>query len=739
MPDSPLFLALSGKSRLARLRAKRHAEDDRSVGLERAQILAAARDKHADLPRIESQAAFLHDLCTQITPLVEPEDVILGRIPESVPDAAQEALIREQPEFFEEPGLPGHLDSMGIYVPEWPWLLERGLGGISDYAKERLNASGLGPDQRAFLLAVTEAMSSVSCLFRRYADEARRQAADETVPERRIELEAASTRCERVAWEAPQSFADALQLIQLVHMTLSCLVGARDITPGRMDQYLLSLYEADLESGAIGKEDATALLAQFFLRLSQMSGHGTDFDDRVRRTPCKYTHLYVTVGGVDSDGRSSVNELSFIIADAIRLLQYREPTLLVRWHRDQDPAFSAKIAAMVCDQLPVTIYNDPVVIDALVAQGVPRDVAHGYAHSACHNSLVPGHEAGSGPGAFHNVPRLLLLAMGAGSDAASGQQAGAGTPEPEQIASFEQFWDAFVEQVRLELANTRTRNERIWANQWAESCPLLHSALMKRCLDRGQPAWQAAEISHLNHYLMGVATTVDSLIAIERIVFGLGELSLSEFADVLRDDWRGREALRERIRKRLPRYGQGEDEAERLTSRLGRMWVEEVEAAAKGMERLALWPGFYSHLSHMRVGAQTPATPDGRRAGESLSENLAPSQGTPGCTPLSILHSMACLPLDRTPSGAAILSLSKGDLAGEDGADRLLSMIETYFGMGGLHLHVNAVDSETLRSAMRTPEQYPDLMVRVAGFSGYFTQLIPDVQLDVIRRHDRAG
>ena len=165
------------------------------------------------------------------------------------------------------------------------------------------------------------------------------------------------------------------------------------------------------------------------------------------------------------------------------------------------------------------------------------------------------------------------------------------------------------------------------------------------------------------------------------------------------------------------------------------MWVEEVEAASEGMARMVMWPGFYSHLAHVRQGATTMATPDGRMAGDALSENLAPSSGSTGCSPTSILKTMSHMPFDHTPSGAAILTLPQNAFSGSEGTGRLLSLMETYFSMGGLHLHVNALDVETLMDAMQAPDQYQDLMVRVAGFSAYFVYLTRETQLDVVRRH----
>jgi len=602
-----------------------------------------------------------------------------------------------------------------------------GIGGIAAEASRHLGALNQGNEGgREFLTAAIQALEAVSLLIRRYADETRRRGLHEI-----------ADRCDRVAWDPPASFVDALQLMQIVHMALSCLVGGRDVTPGRADQYLFRLYENDIANGKLTREDAVTLLAMFFLRLSQMAGSATDFDDNVRRSPCMYTHLYVTVGGVDRLGNPAVNELSYVIADAIRLLSYKEPTLLVRYCVGMERRFAARVAALVRDRMPVTIYNDDVVIPALVSQGVPLEDARGYAHSACHNVLVPGREAGSGPGGFHNVPKLLLLAMNGGRDAASGQQVGATTAGPDEIASFEQFWGAFEAQVRFLLADVRRHWERRWQEMYADSAPLLQSCLMTYSFEQRKPCWQAAPISHFNHYLMGLGTTVDSLTAVRQLVFEEKAMGLKDLLAILSADWSGHEALRQRIRTQLPRYGQESDEAHELASRLGQMWVAEVESASRGMNRCQMWPSFYSHISHVRRGRDTPATPDGRKAGDSLSENVAPSYGTEGCSPTSILRAMSVLPFDRAPSGAASLALSASDVEGEAGAERLVALIESYFRMGGLHLQINVLDAGLLEEAMASPEQYSHLVVRVTGYSAYFTRLSRDVQEDMVRRYRR--
>ena len=730
------------ESRLERLRAKRLAEDDRLVCMERARILQATRCKYGHLSRTMRQAAILRDLCEGITPVVEPEDIVVGRVPEVVPTAEEERLVAEHPELFTQPGLRGWLDSMSIYVPEWGRLLSLGLGGIATEARQRLttleSGSGDSERRREFLPAAIQAVEAVSTLARRYADEARHRASSERHGERQRELLEIGARCDRVAWDAPSSFLDALQLVQLVHMVLSCLIGGRDVTPGRVDQYLLGFYRQDVANGQLSREDAVTLLGMFFLRLSQMTGSGTDFDDNIRRSPCRYSHLYVTVGGTDPDGNCAVNELSHVVADAIGLLRYKEPTLLVRYREDMDGSFKRRIAMLIRERYPVTVYNDPVVIRALVNQGVPAAHARDYAHSACHNVIVAGHEAGSGVGGFHNLPRLLLLAMNGGQEFLSDL---ANAPHNREIATFEQFWTTFITQVRNTLKSARHAWERRWETEYESACPLLQSCLMAECIVQQQPAWQAAEVSHLNHYLMGLGTTVDSLVAVRRLVFEEKAIGLGEFAAILASDWQGHQPLRERVRSRFPRYGQDEPEAREMAARIGQMWVDEVREASQGMTRFQMWPGFYSHMVHAREGRETPATPDGRRTGDPLSENVGPSFGTARCSPTSILRAMSALPFDHTPSGAATLTLGTSDVAGARGIAHLLALVEAYFRMGGLHIQINVLDAKTLEDAMQTPECYAGLMVRVTGFSAYFTRLSRDVQEDIIRRHrrDRLG
>lgn len=707
--------------------------------MERARILHPIWQRYAGQSRVARQASILRDLCEQITPVIEEENVLVGRMPEVLPTPEEERFIDQHPDLFAAPGVPGWLDSMSIYTPDWEWLLEVGLGGIAAAAQRHLDMLRDADDgdeaRREFLAAAIGGLEAVSTLFHRYASEARRHAEAATTEQRRLELEGIAARCERLAWEAPASFVEGLQLLQLVHMVLSCLVGGRDVTPGRLDQYLLPLYRQDVTSGALDGDEAAVLLAMFFLRLSQMAGNATDFDDNLRRSPCRYTHLYVTVGGTDSEGNDAINELSLLVLDAIRLLRYKEPTVVVRYREDMPGAFKTKLAELIKGRFPVTIYNDDVVLRALMRQGVPPDLAREYAHCACHNVTIPGHEAGTGVGGFHNLPRMLLLAMNGGQVPGTAEQLGPPTLPAAEIESFERLWETLREQVRFHLANARRHSEERWQRELASACPLLQSCLMRESIARGESAWRAARVSHLNHYLMGLGTTVDSLTAIRGLVFEKQELELGEVVAIVAANWRDREELRRRMPGHFARYGQEAAESRELAARLGEMWVEEVEAASRGMTRLEMWPGFYSHAVHVHEGKHTPATPDGRRAGDPLSENQGPSAATPFCSPTTILSAMADLPFDHTPSGATTLALAPSDIAGEPGTEKLLALVESYFGMGGLQLHINVVDADTLEEAVRAPERHTQLMVRVAGYSAYFTRLSRDLQEDIVRRH----
>ena len=236
----------------------------------------------------------------------------------------------------------------------------------------------------------------------------------------------------------------------------------------------------------------------------------------------------------------------------------------------------------------------------------------------------------------------------------------------------------------------------------------------------------------MNHSAMGLATVVDSLVAIRELVFAAdAELSLSQLREALAANWAGHEDTRRQIRTELPRYGRDDEDTRALARTVGEMWVAEVARASEGMDRLAMWPAFYSHIVHVHHGRDTGATPDGRLAGEPLSENQNPSAGTVGCSPTTVLSAMADLPVDRTPSGACTMTLSPRDLTG----GLLLSLLESYFQMGGLHMHVTVVDPVMLRAAQAHPEEHRDLMVRVAGFNGYFVRCAPHVQADVLRRY----
>jgi formate C-acetyltransferase len=232
---------------------------------------------------------------------------------------------------------------------------------------------------------------------------------------------------------------------------------------------------------------------------------------------------------------------------------------------------------------------------------------------------------------------------------------------------------------------------------------------------------------------IGLATTIDSLLAINRLVYGEQQLSLDEFVSVLRHNYAGREDLRQFIGQRLPAYGSDDLEVLALTERVGRAWADAVAEADASACGVVLRPTFHSWLYNIEQGRETAATPDGRLAGEPLSIDCSPSRGR-GRAYTESLRSMARLPHDLTCSGGTPFRLSPSHFEGEDGVERLAALIEGYFNEGGLQLHFVFADANTLREAVARPEEHGDLLIRITGFSEYFVRLLPEVQQEIIRR-----
>ena len=497
-----------------------------------------------------------------------------------------------------------------------------------------------------------------------------------------------------------------------------------------MDQYLLRYYKRDLGEGRLTRQEAVELVAAMMLMLSQLSGAvATDFQSE-KRTPNRYSHYYITLGGVKADGRSAVNELSSVFLDARRLVEFRDPSLSIRYFAGIDREFWGKAVALMRDGLPVFSYNDASVLAAQKRLGVSDELARDYAHCACLLCVLPGRDLPPSR-ENHNGPLAVLLAINGGVEPMAGNRIGEATPPPEAMGDFESFFDAFRRQMRYSLAAAAAQHRGRGQGDRSFGYPLLARPLLDGGLRGTRPR------RNVEQCFVGVATTINSLLAVREVVYRRKMLTLGELAAALSKDFAGCERLRAYLTNRVPSYGCDDPEVMEMTRRVSQAWVEDVAVAGRGTD-VVLRPNFHSWLYNMELGKVTGATPDGRLAGTPLSSDQIPSRGR-GRAPTEVLRAIAQLSHKCTCSGGTTFGISPSHFRGPAGADRLSALIEVYFAEGGLQLHFIVADAATLRDAVANPERHGDLLVRVAGFSEYFVRLLPEVQQEIIRRVEQGA
>jgi formate C-acetyltransferase len=626
----------------------------------------------------------------------------------------------------------GTASGFGHAIVDYEKALRRGFRAIMAEARDLLSETPAGDEEgRAFLQGVVLAAAGIIRWAERYAELAEAQAEREANPDRRRELRRVARTCRRVPAEPARDFYEALQSFWFVHLAMHIEQYGWSISAGRFDQYMVPYYLQDVEAGTLSREEAWELLLNLWVKF--MENVGTV----VKAT----TFQNMTLGGQDAEGQDCSNELSALCLDATVALRVTQPALAVRWHPNIDPDFWDRAHRAIAEGLGLpALFNDQVIIPSLVAHGVARADALGYGIVGCVEASIPGKEQGMTAGGHLNLAKALELALNDGRSMVSGEQIGLPTGDPSEFTSFDDLWQAYVTQIEylagLDILATHIAGE---AQKRGGHCPLM-SSLLDDCLARRRDlVYGGTRYNRPGVAIYGPSNVYDGLMAIRKWVYGEGRLTLGELRQALLDDFRGHEAVRQMLGRGTPRFGNGIAEVDALANEVNavhaRFLWNQVDSR-NGRYTCGVWPV----NGHVHSGHWVAATPDGRHKGAPLVDGVGACQGADRNGPTALLQSVARLNnIDHWPAGNTCnIKFSASSVRSEQGVRHLRELTTTFMQLGGQELQINVVDAVTLRQAQADPARYQDLVIRVAGYSAYFTELEREVQDEIISRTEQG-
>jgi len=604
------------------------------------------------------------------------------------------------------PPYPG--GDAGHFHPDYEALLADGIEGILGRIGRLRARPGLTTGQQVFYDACRIVMEGLSLFVQRVGDAC----------EERAEADAAHAAawrrqarvCHAVVSAPPRTFHEAIQLLFLAEIALWFAEDHGLASPGRLDQTLWPFYEADLQAGRVTPREAFELISCLYIHMNRILWPGSA--------------VAVMVGGRDRQGRDVTNDLTYLCLAARQATRLVYPTVGLAWHRDTPDELTEFALRLLATGLgDPAFFNNDLIADGLRDHAVREEDVHHFMNSTCVEIKVVGCSNMWVTAPYFNCPQGLLDVMAA---VGRGEEA-----EPESFAALE-------ERVRGNLAGKVRRAaqtlDAVWQARGERACFPLASCFIKDCLERGQDFDRGgARYNWVENSFVGLANLVDSLLAVKHLVYDRRELTLRGFQAILAQDFAGHEALRQRLQNTVPHYGNGHPEADALAGQWAGFLIAATESNTIGPHRYV--PGFFCWVMHERMGSETKATPEGRRAGWPLADGAGAAQGREACGPTAAVLSTTTWS-HRPVLGGLVQNLKfPGELLRSAAARRAArGVLETYLRRGGFEIQVNVVGRETLLEAQQHPERYPDLLVRVAGYSDYFVHLNRNMQDEVIAR-----
>lgn len=594
-------------------------------------------------------------------------------------------------------------------------------------------------NKREELKAMHIAAETIIMYAERNAEYLENLAAEEPDSKRKSELLKMATVCRRVPANKPETFHEALQYYWFVHLGVITELNPWDsFNPGRLDQHLYPFYKKETEAGTLTKEEAVELLQAFWVKFNNHPA-----PPKVGVTALEsntYTDFaLINVGGVKSDGSNAVNDLSYVILDVIEEMRILQPSSMVQLSKKNPDSFinrAVKITKTGFGQ--PSIFNTDAIVQELVRQGKSVEDARNGGASGCVESGAFGTEAYILTGYF-NLAKILEITLNNGYDHRTGKVIGLKTGDPRNFRTFGDLMDAYKLQENY-FADIKIKGNNIIEKLFAENVPApFLSLIIDDCVANGKD-YNAGGARYNTSYMQGVGlgSLTDSLTALKYHVFEQKTISMDDFLKALENNFEGYEELRFKLIYETPKYGNDDDYADDQSKQIFEIFYNSVNGrptARGGTFRINLLPT----TCHVYFGSVIKALPDGRKAGEPLSEGISPVQGADQKGPTGVIKSAS--KLDHIRTGGTLLNqkFSPSFFEDEDSIVKVSQLVRSYFKLDGHHIQFNVVSADTLKDAQKHPEKYRDLIVRVAGYSDYFNDLGVDLQNEIIRRTEHES
>ena len=721
-----------------------------STAYERVKLLNDVMHAYDDLPQPLKFSRTLAYLLENVSVPVKEYDLIVGRAVDKELNAEEEKLFQA---FIADNGnayRSGAFFGSGHSSYDWEYIVELGVGGMKSRAISRLSTEN-DDAKRAFLQGAVEVYDAISSYILRFANSAKQAG-----------LAAQAARLEKVAFSAPETFAEALQLVWIIALIDCAYVTLNPtLTLGRPDVFLYPFYSRDIASGSLTREEAKELITDYYCKHNLIMGRGEHQlgDDKNSTTFDRITNFdapqYLLLAGTDEKGESAVNELTELFAECI-VPSFKNPVVVVRYFIGMDKRHERLwniLTSKALQSSSMMFYNDNDVIAVLKRMGVTEGV-HDYIHFGCNWASTGNNGAWmwGGPSSFAFTPEMseedkkylrrayMRYPVDMGWEGIFNAALYQLADENLQSGVMDRLFELFMAGVKDFISQKISYLSRELTVRQKNPSRLLvlTDCFLRESIDSAECYAASAKYHFEASSFQMFANVVDSFVAVDELVIRKKSVTLKELAKAVKNDFKDNERLRLAC-KNAEKFGSDGEVSNAYAKKLITAFTDYVFEVSKPYfekQGLFLMPSLEGDTWHIKCGRESGASVDGRRAGEPFAQNARPSNGSCKNGLTGMFNSLLSVPGGSVASGALNVDVDSRAFSGEEGLKNFSNLLATYFNAGGLHAQVSCVSRDDLLAAQSDPDSYRDLRVRVTGYSGVFVDLCRELQDDVIARMD---